>query len=160
MRLANIVPVIFRKARTDIKFKGKYIPTKYLTFLYKYPEDPIWVHLDLYENFMDVDYTIPSGWVVMVCPPAVRLDPIKYKEPLEFNPWRWEVINLYLFSKIFLKRMIWKVTCLTYNLPNCIEFRRWISKVHPSLSWLLEVAKGFVLGQILLDFKWLSFFIA
>ncbi|XP_023005395.1 cytochrome P450 87A3-like isoform X2 [Cucurbita maxima] len=58
VRLANIVPGIFRKALRDIQFKG---------------------------------YTIPAGWSVMVCPPAVHLNPEKYVDPLAFNPWRWEV---------------------------------------------------------------------
>lgn len=57
VRLANIVPGIFRKALRETKFKG---------------------------------YTIPAGWAVMVCPPAVHLNPTKYNHPLEFNPWRWE----------------------------------------------------------------------
>ncbi|KAL6004532.1 hypothetical protein ACLOJK_005087 [Asimina triloba] len=35
-------------------------------------------------------YTIPAGWAVMVCPPAVHLNPALYKDPLDFNPWRWE----------------------------------------------------------------------
>ncbi|KAF7828310.1 cytochrome P450 87A3 [Senna tora] len=35
-------------------------------------------------------YTIPAGWAVMVCPPAVHLNPAKYEDPLSFNPWRWE----------------------------------------------------------------------
>ncbi|XP_071933695.1 cytochrome P450 87A3-like [Coffea arabica] len=37
-------------------------------------------------------YTIPAGWTVMVCPSSVHLDPNVYKNPHEFNPWRWEVI--------------------------------------------------------------------
>ncbi|KAK6158143.1 hypothetical protein DH2020_005457 [Rehmannia glutinosa] len=57
VRLANIVPGIFRKALREIKFK---------------------------------EYTIPAGWAVMVCPPAVHLNPTRYKDPLDFNPWRWE----------------------------------------------------------------------
>ncbi|KAJ4951779.1 hypothetical protein NE237_028611 [Protea cynaroides] len=61
MRLANIVPGIFRKALREIQFKG---------------------------------YTIPAGWAVMVCPPAVHLNPAKYKDPLAFNPWRWQDIEL------------------------------------------------------------------
>lgn len=27
----------------------------------------------------------------MVCPPAVHLNPANYEDPLDFNPWRWEV---------------------------------------------------------------------
>ncbi|XVE64897.1 hypothetical protein DITRI_Ditri07aG0138700 [Diplodiscus trichospermus] len=57
VRLANIVPGIFRKAIREIQFKG---------------------------------YTIPAGWAVMVCPPAVHLNPAKYQDPLAFNPSRWE----------------------------------------------------------------------
>ncbi|CAI8589248.1 unnamed protein product [Vicia faba] len=57
VRLANIVPGIFRKALREINFKG---------------------------------YTIPAGWAVMVCPPAVHLNPAKYQDPLAFNPKRWE----------------------------------------------------------------------
>ncbi|XP_039142461.1 cytochrome P450 87A3-like [Dioscorea cayenensis subsp. rotundata] len=57
VRLANIVPGIFRKALKDIQVNG---------------------------------YTIPAGWGVMVCPPAVHLNPEMYKDPLTFNPWRWK----------------------------------------------------------------------
>ncbi|QHO10841.1 hypothetical protein HN51_068728 [Arachis hypogaea] len=39
-------------------------------------------------------YTIPAGWAVMVCPPAVHLSPAKYQDPLSFNPSRWEGIEL------------------------------------------------------------------
>ncbi|XP_037449798.1 cytochrome P450 87A3-like [Triticum dicoccoides] len=35
-------------------------------------------------------YTIPAGWAVMVCPPAVHLNPEIYEDPLAFNPWRWQ----------------------------------------------------------------------
>ncbi|XP_024958686.1 cytochrome P450 87A3-like [Cynara cardunculus var. scolymus] len=69
VRLANIVPGIFRKALTDVKFK---------------------------------DYTIPSGWVVMVCPPAVHLDTANYEDPLDFNPWRWENMDFKGTSKTFM----------------------------------------------------------
>ncbi|KAK0586281.1 hypothetical protein LWI29_004160 [Acer saccharum] len=58
VRLANIVPGIFRKALKDIRYQG---------------------------------YTIPAGWAIMVCPPAVHLNPAKYEDPLAFNPSRWKV---------------------------------------------------------------------
>ncbi|KAG8083035.1 hypothetical protein GUJ93_ZPchr0014g46581 [Zizania palustris] len=57
VRLANIAPVIFRKALKDIQFKG---------------------------------YTIPAGWGVMVCPPAVHLNPDIYPDPLTFMPSRFK----------------------------------------------------------------------
>nr|WIW39417.1 CYP87A3 [Digitalis lanata] len=69
LRLANIAPLIFRKALTETEFKG---------------------------------FTIPAGWAVMVCLPAVHLDPTKYKNPLEFNPWRWEGVDTSVGSKTFM----------------------------------------------------------
>ncbi|XP_077247527.1 cytochrome P450 87A3-like isoform X2 [Tasmannia lanceolata] len=69
VRLANIVPGIFRKALQDIQMKG---------------------------------YTIPAGWAVMVCPPAVHLNPATYEDPLTFNPWRWEGMEANGGSKNFM----------------------------------------------------------
>ncbi|XVF10665.1 hypothetical protein REPUB_Repub07fG0202000 [Reevesia pubescens] len=69
VRLANIVPGIFRKALREIQFKG---------------------------------YTIPAGWAVMVCPPAVHLNPAKYQDPLAFNPSRWEGVEINGASKNFM----------------------------------------------------------
>ncbi|KAH0646502.1 hypothetical protein KY284_034386 [Solanum tuberosum] len=69
VRLANIAPVIFRKALKDINFK---------------------------------EYTIPAGWAVMVSPPAVHLNPVNYKDPLQFNPWRWEGIEINGASRNFM----------------------------------------------------------
>lgn len=69
VRLANIAPVIFRKALQDIHIKG---------------------------------YTIPKGWAVAVCPPAVHLNPAKYDDPLAFNPKRWEGMELTSASKHFM----------------------------------------------------------
>ncbi|XP_056691973.1 cytochrome P450 87A3-like [Spinacia oleracea] len=69
VRLANIVPGIFRKALKDVSYKG---------------------------------YTIPAGWGVMVCPPAVHLNPAKYENPLDFNPSRWEGGEINGVSKHFM----------------------------------------------------------
>ena len=92
VRLANIVPGIFRKALRDVHFKGMHRssnfplnPSFFFSALY-YPE----TYLNI-EILICVGYTIPAGWGVMVCPPAVHLNPAKYENPLHFNPWRWEV---------------------------------------------------------------------
>ncbi|XP_068650461.1 cytochrome P450 87A3 [Aristolochia californica] len=69
VRLANIVPGIFRKTLQDIQIKG---------------------------------FTIPAGWAVMVCPPAVHLNPDTYKDPLVFNPSRWEGTETNGASKHFM----------------------------------------------------------
>lgn len=35
-------------------------------------------------------FTIPAGWGMMVCPPAVHLNPVIYPDPLIFNPTRFK----------------------------------------------------------------------
>lgn len=47
-------------------------------------------------------YTIPAGWAIMVCPPAVHLNPIKYEDPLAFKPSRWEGMEMNATSKYFM----------------------------------------------------------
>ncbi|XP_074330639.1 cytochrome P450 87A3-like [Apium graveolens] len=47
-------------------------------------------------------HTIPAGWAVMVCPPAVHLNPSAYKDPLVFNPRRWEEMEQKGASKNFM----------------------------------------------------------
>ncbi|XP_076953219.1 cytochrome P450 87A3-like isoform X2 [Bidens hawaiensis] len=70
VRLANVVPAVFRKAQRYINIHKR--------------------------------YTIPSGWVVMVSLSAVHLDPVNYKDPLDFNPWRWEGMGMKGASKNFM----------------------------------------------------------
>ncbi|KAL8106721.1 cytochrome P450 87A3-like [Apium graveolens] len=48
------------------------------------------------------EHTIPAGWAVMVCPPAVHLNSSTYKDPLQFNPWRWEESELKGATKNFM----------------------------------------------------------
>lgn len=44
-------------------------------------------------KFHDAGYTIPAGWVVMISPMSVHLNPDIFEDPLTFNPWRWQVIT-------------------------------------------------------------------
>ncbi|XP_071728954.1 cytochrome P450 87A3-like [Rutidosis leptorrhynchoides] len=53
-------------------------------------------------DFKFKDYTIPAGWVVMACIPAVHLDPSNYKDPIDFNPWRWKEKDLKIASKTYM----------------------------------------------------------
>ncbi|GMY20612.1 cytochrome P450 87A3-like isoform X1 [Fagus crenata] len=78
VRLANIVPGIFRKAVEDVEVKGKFIV------------------------FVTWGYTIPKGWLVMVVPSVLHLNPTTYDDPLAFNPWRWEGKELHVGSKTFM----------------------------------------------------------
>ncbi|KAG6768521.1 hypothetical protein POTOM_027442 [Populus tomentosa] len=47
-------------------------------------------------------YTIPAGWIVMVCPPAVHMNPKQYDDPFTFNPWRWQGQELNAGSQKFM----------------------------------------------------------
>ena len=38
-------------------------------------------------------YTIPKGWILLVVPAALQLNPNKYEDPLTFNPSRWKVYS-------------------------------------------------------------------
>ncbi|KAK6921052.1 Cytochrome P450 [Dillenia turbinata] len=61
--------------------------------------------LMLRKTVQDVEfkgYTIPAGWLVMVCPGSPHLNPVMYHNPLEFNPWRWEGQELHSASKNFI----------------------------------------------------------
>ncbi|XP_055959619.1 cytochrome P450 87A3-like isoform X2 [Mercurialis annua] len=48
------------------------------------------------------EYTIPAGWIVMVCPTTVHLNPIKYNDPCTFDPWRWKPEELHTGSENFM----------------------------------------------------------
>ncbi|KAG6773466.1 hypothetical protein POTOM_020744 [Populus tomentosa] len=47
-------------------------------------------------------YTIPAGWIVRVCPPAVHMNPKQYDDPFSFNPWRWQGQELNAGSQNFM----------------------------------------------------------
>ncbi|KAL6643712.1 hypothetical protein ACP70R_018478 [Stipagrostis hirtigluma subsp. patula] len=38
-------------------------------------------------------YTIPAGWLVIISPMAVHLNPTLFEDPLKFDPWRWTTQN-------------------------------------------------------------------
>uniref|UniRef100_A0ACD6A9E3 Uncharacterized protein n=1 Tax=Avena sativa TaxID=4498 RepID=A0ACD6A9E3_AVESA len=45
------------------------------------------------ETLMDVNikgYTIPAGWLVMISPTSVHLNPELFEDPMAFDPWRWQ----------------------------------------------------------------------
>lgn len=121
VRLANIVPGIFRKTLRETKFKGTYFHfffsfffTNYI-FIYRYKGEK-----KFYKRYIvccGAGYTIPAGWAVMVCPPAVHLDPSKYENPLEFNPWRWEA-SLYIYVYILYTYIYVCHTLLYINSSN------------------------------------------
>ena len=101
VRLANIVPGIFRKALQDIEFKGTIIHTTCREYILLIPfsvrllKKYILIRFSYVSGPLDAaGYTIPAGWGVMVCPPAVHLNPEIYEDPLAFNPWRWQVCAL------------------------------------------------------------------
>ncbi|MCL7025758.1 hypothetical protein MKW94_016846 [Papaver nudicaule] len=54
------------------------------------------------KNVQIKGYTIPAGWGVMIAIPPVHTNPAKYKDPLEFNPHRWDGVELNGGTKDFM----------------------------------------------------------
>ncbi|KAH9783513.1 cytochrome P450 family 87 subfamily A polypeptide 2 [Citrus sinensis] len=75
VRLANIIPVTFRKVLKDMELDGK------LTIKYTH------THI---------------RWVIMMVLPLVHFDADKYEDPLAFNPWRWKGKELHTGTKTFM----------------------------------------------------------
>ncbi|KDP29666.1 hypothetical protein JCGZ_18828 [Jatropha curcas] len=46
-------------------------------------------------------YTIPAGWTIMVLTSSRHMNPEIYKDPVEFNPWRWKDLDSQTISKNF-----------------------------------------------------------
>ncbi|MCL7041913.1 hypothetical protein MKW94_009739 [Papaver nudicaule] len=47
-------------------------------------------------------YVIPKGWIIMVVQTAIHMNPEKFKDPLSFNPWRWNDIRSNIVGKSFI----------------------------------------------------------
>ncbi|KAL5562365.1 hypothetical protein UlMin_032112 [Ulmus minor] len=47
-------------------------------------------------------FTIPKGWTIMLVTSALQLSPNTFKDPLEFNPWRWKELDSHVVSKNFM----------------------------------------------------------
>ncbi|RZC72219.1 hypothetical protein C5167_035636 [Papaver somniferum] len=47
-------------------------------------------------------YVIPKGWIIMVSQTAIHMNPDKFKDPLSFNPWRWNDIGPNIMGKSFI----------------------------------------------------------
>ncbi|KAA3456771.1 cytochrome P450 87A3-like isoform X1 [Gossypium australe] len=47
-------------------------------------------------------YTIPKGWILLIIPAVLHLDPNTYEDPLAFNPWRWKNIERNTMAKKFI----------------------------------------------------------
>ncbi|XP_019167011.1 PREDICTED: cytochrome P450 87A3-like [Ipomoea nil] len=54
------------------------------------------------QDFQIKGYTIPKGWMFMICPLSVHLSAEKYDDPLSFNPSRWNGQELHAASKKFM----------------------------------------------------------
>ncbi|KDP24727.1 hypothetical protein JCGZ_25328 [Jatropha curcas] len=46
-------------------------------------------------------FTIPTGWNIMMVTSIRHINPEVYKDPLEFNPWRWKDMDSFTISKNF-----------------------------------------------------------
>ncbi|XP_008235974.2 PREDICTED: cytochrome P450 87A3-like [Prunus mume] len=47
-------------------------------------------------------FTIPAGSTIMALTSALQLSPNTFKDPLEFNPWRWKDLDSLVISKNFM----------------------------------------------------------
>ncbi|XP_021832917.1 cytochrome P450 87A3-like [Prunus avium] len=47
-------------------------------------------------------FTIPAGWTIVALTSALQLSPNTFKDPLEFNPWRWKDLDSLVISKNFM----------------------------------------------------------
>ncbi|KAK8706257.1 hypothetical protein V6N13_049830 [Hibiscus sabdariffa] len=47
-------------------------------------------------------YTIPKGWILLISPAAIHLNPNIYEDPLAFNPSRWKNIGSNAMAKNFI----------------------------------------------------------
>ncbi|CAB4290988.1 unnamed protein product [Prunus armeniaca] len=47
-------------------------------------------------------FTIPAGWTIMALTSELQLSPNTFKDPLEFNPWRWKDLDSLVVSKNFM----------------------------------------------------------
>ncbi|WVZ81821.1 hypothetical protein U9M48_029160 [Paspalum notatum var. saurae] len=59
-------------------------------------------------------YTIPAGWLVMICTMATHLNPTLFEDPLKFNPWRWTVIKRYFWFVFNMLRLYHMTRCALY----------------------------------------------
>ncbi|KAI5603801.1 hypothetical protein BDE02_01G243000 [Populus trichocarpa] len=54
------------------------------------------------KDFQVKGYTVPAGWTVMLVTPATQLNPDTFKDPVTFNPWRWQELDQVTISKNFM----------------------------------------------------------
>lgn len=48
-----------------------------------------------YIGIIYTGFAIPKGSKIMICPYTVHLNPVVYKDPNTFNPWRWKVCEIH-----------------------------------------------------------------
>ncbi|KAI3954967.1 hypothetical protein MKW98_004970 [Papaver atlanticum] len=47
-------------------------------------------------------YVIPKDWIIIVVQVAIHMNPDKFKDPLSFNPWRWNDTGSNIVGKSFI----------------------------------------------------------
>jgi cytochrome P450 len=88
LRISNIPPGLFRKALKDFQVKGT-LPILDLKSL-RFTSSKLFNLIDR-SSAKFPGYTVPAGWTVMLVTPATQLNPDTFKDPVTFNPWRWQV---------------------------------------------------------------------
>ncbi|KAL6639633.1 hypothetical protein ACP70R_023363 [Stipagrostis hirtigluma subsp. patula] len=63
-------------------------------------------------------YTIPAGWLIMISPMSLHLNPEYFEDPLTFNPWRWKEAHESSLMKNFIPFGNGKRQCMGAELTK------------------------------------------
>ncbi|KAM7503105.1 hypothetical protein LguiB_002009 [Lonicera macranthoides] len=56
-------------------------------------------------QYIFIGYTIPAGWTIMLANSAQQLNPNTFKDPLQFNPWRWKIVSIFIRENLVVANM-------------------------------------------------------
>ncbi|XVF68905.1 hypothetical protein PTKIN_Ptkin11bG0038700 [Pterospermum kingtungense] len=96
-------------------------------------------------------YTIPKGWILMVVPAALQLNPNNYEDPLTFNPSRWKNIGGTAMAKNFIPFGGGNRTCAGSEFSKvlmAVFLHVWVTKYR-----LTKIKGGDVARTPVLEFK-------
>lgn len=89
LRVANLISGVFRRANTDIHFKGISFLQKLSSSSPKFSQGYSFVRKIL---FCPSEYIIPKGCKIFASFRAVHLNTEHYENARTFDPWRWQVL--------------------------------------------------------------------
>ncbi|KAJ6948493.1 cytochrome P450 87A3-like [Populus alba x Populus x berolinensis] len=124
------------------------------------------------KDFQVKGYTVPAGWTVMLVTPATQLNPDTFKDPVTFNPWRWQVgdftvtkpqggLNLiHCRHHIYACHSLLHSCFLLIHVGFLILYRNLTKLPSPRISCHLVAARDNVPGQSTANWSCRLFFIS